>query len=163
MAIAQLTHLHLTIPSSGSPLEPVPLECYPVVPLSRESAISRRALTALTKRDMEPLDRGLIQFAQPAYVLFPSEESMDDSDGVLTLGLPSLPTLPGFIPAVRPGDIPEPAGPSSLFDSSPTLPGWHPRRPGSRPGCAEIIFDAFSDCLCAFRGFCGVHVFFGGI
>ena len=42
MAIAQLTHLHLTIPSSGSTSEPVPSECYLVVPLSRESAISRR-------------------------------------------------------------------------------------------------------------------------
>ena len=42
MAIARLTHLHLTIPSSGSVSEPVPEECYPVVPLPRESATSRR-------------------------------------------------------------------------------------------------------------------------
>ena len=41
MAIAQLTHLHLTIPSSGSTSEPVPSECCQVVPLSRESTISR--------------------------------------------------------------------------------------------------------------------------
>ena len=122
-------------------------------PLSRESAISHRVsfarevaviesspllfspaeepedLTEATEGDREPLDWGHIQFTQPAYVLFPSEEPMDDSDGVSTLGFPSLPAPPGFIQTVRPGDIPEPAGPSSLFDSSPMLPGWYPRRP----------------------------------
>ena len=36
MAIAQLTHLHLAIPSSGTTTKPVPLECYLVVPLSRQ-------------------------------------------------------------------------------------------------------------------------------
>ena len=41
---------------------------------------------------------------------------MDDSDGVSTLGFPSLPIPLGFIQTVCPGDIPEPAGPSSLFD-----------------------------------------------
>ena len=124
MAIAQLTHLHLTIPSSGSTSELVPSDCYQVVPLSR-SAISHRvsfardavvmeslplllspaeeqeSLTALTKRDTEPLDRDLIQFTQPAYVLFPNEEPMDDSDGVSTLGFPSLPTPLGFNPIFR--------------------------------------------------------------
>ena len=40
-----------------------------------------------------------------------------------------------------------------------------PDAPGSRPGCTEIIFDAFSDYPCAFRSFCGVHffLFFGGV
>ena len=36
LAIAQLTHLHLTIPSSGTTTEPVPLDCVPVVPLPRK-------------------------------------------------------------------------------------------------------------------------------
>ena len=35
MAIAQLTHLHLSILSSGKPSGPVPPECFPVVPFSR--------------------------------------------------------------------------------------------------------------------------------
>ena len=45
------------------------------------------------------------------------------------------------------------------------FPDGTPGAPGSRPRCAGIIFDAFSDWLCAFRGFCGVHVFvfFGGV
>ena len=47
MAIAWLTHLHLSIPSSGTTSGPVPLECFPVVPLSQESAVSRRVFAAL--------------------------------------------------------------------------------------------------------------------
>ena len=42
MATAQLTHLHLTVPSSGMTTGPVPLECFAVVPLSRASPVSRR-------------------------------------------------------------------------------------------------------------------------
>ena len=41
------------------------------------------------------------------------------SGGISTLGFLSLPIPPGFIPTVRQGDIAEPAGPSSLFDSPP--------------------------------------------
>ena len=51
---------------------------------------------------------------------------MDDLDGVSTLGFRSFPAPPGFLQTVRLGDIQEPAGTSSLFDSSPTLPGWYP-------------------------------------
>ena len=88
MVIAQLTHLHLTIPL----FQLVPSESYPIVPLSQESTISRRvsfvrdvaviessllfspaeepeSLPELTKRDTEALDRGLIQFTQQDYVL----------------------------------------------------------------------------------------------
>ena len=86
---------------------------------------------------------------------------MDDSDRVLTLGFPSLPTPPCFNPTVRPGDTPELAGPSSLFDSSPALPGWYPPTP---PDHDQDVLG-LSLKLCAFRGFCGVHVFlfFGGV
>ena len=38
MAIAQLTRLHLTIPSSGMTTEPVPPDCFPIVPLTRKPA-----------------------------------------------------------------------------------------------------------------------------
>ena len=37
-----LMHLHLTIPASGSVVEPVPEECYPAVPLPRAPVSSRR-------------------------------------------------------------------------------------------------------------------------
>ena len=102
MAIVRLTHLHLTVPSSGSILEPVPGECYPVVPLPRESTISRRvsfarevaviestpflcspagapdSLTEPATGDPVPRDQGMMQFDQPDYMLFPREEPMDD-------------------------------------------------------------------------------------
>ena len=129
MAIAQLTHLHLTIPWSGSSPEPVPPECFPVVPLSRKSAVSRQvsfardvaviesspllfspveeseSLTAPTERDMRPLERSLIQIVQPAYVLFPSEEPFDDSDGVSTLRLSGRAIIWGrlMVPPAPPG------------------------------------------------------------
>ena len=41
MAIAQLTHLHISVPASGSPPGAVPEECFPSVPLPRVSADSR--------------------------------------------------------------------------------------------------------------------------
>ena len=65
---------------------------------------------------------------------------MDDYDGVSTLGFPSHPAPPGFIQTVRPGDIPEPAGPSSLFDSSPTFPEWYPPAP---PDNAQDVLRLF--------------------
>ena len=37
MVVAQLTHLHLSIPSSETTTESVPPECVPVVPLPRKS------------------------------------------------------------------------------------------------------------------------------
>ena len=49
------------------------------------------SLTEPAMGDPEPFDRGLIQFNQPDNMLIPREEPMDDSDGVSTLGVPSLP------------------------------------------------------------------------
>ena len=42
MAIAQLTHLYLTIPTSGSMVGKVPEECFPSVSLTRGSVLPRR-------------------------------------------------------------------------------------------------------------------------
>ena len=36
MAVAQLTHLHLLVPSSGTTTGTVPPECFPVVPFPRK-------------------------------------------------------------------------------------------------------------------------------
>ena len=117
MAIAQLTHLHLTIPSSRSISEPVPGECYPVVLLPQESVISRLvsfaqeiaiiestplsgslaeapdSLTEAATGDLKPPDWGIIQFNQPDYMLFPREEPMDDSD-CLSLSLSQIDRVP---------------------------------------------------------------------
>ena len=41
MAIAELTHLHITIPASGSAGEAVPEECFPTVPLPQVSVVTR--------------------------------------------------------------------------------------------------------------------------
>ena len=84
-------------------------------PLLFSPAKEPESLTELRKGNPEPLERGLIQFTQPDYMLFPSE------DGVSTIGFPSLPAPPGFIQNVHPGDIPEPAGTSSVFDSQDVL------------------------------------------
>ena len=48
MAIAQLTHLHISIPASGAPPGEVPEDCFPHSPLSRGSAdyFSARPLLA---------------------------------------------------------------------------------------------------------------------
>ena len=51
---------------------------------------------------------------------------MDDSDGVSTLGFPSLPASPGFVETVRAIFRSQLA---PLFDSSPMLPGWYPPSP----------------------------------
>ena len=102
MSIAQLTHLHLSIPSSGTTSRPVPPECFPVVLLSRRPAASHRVSFAedidvigsspliypvgepesITKSalvDTGPLERGDITIAQLTYVLFPTDDPFDGS------------------------------------------------------------------------------------
>ena len=143
MAIAQLTHLHLTIPSSGTTTGPVPPECFPVVPLSRESAVSHRVsfareidviesspllfspgeeLESFTAQWIRGPSNGVIysniQVARPTYALFPSDDTFDVSDGISTPRYPYLPAPPGFTPIAKLGDIPWPAGPTSLHDAS---------------------------------------------
>ena len=60
MAIAQLTHLHLAIPSTGLTSEPVPLECYPTVPLTGRSDVSRRVSFA---RDISVIEFSPLLFS----------------------------------------------------------------------------------------------------
>ena len=141
MAIARLTHLHLTIASSGSILDPVLMECYPVVP-----AEAPDYLTEPAAGDPAPRDQALIQFNQPDYMLFPRQEPMEDSDGVSMLGFPSLPAPPGFRQTIRPGDLPEPAGTSPLFDSSMTLPGWYPLVPPD--DARDVLYRSIQLTVC---------------
>ena len=87
--------------------------------------LTRKRILSLTQR-WEARRQCLIQFHQPAYVLFPGEDPMDELNAVSTWDFPSLPTPPGFHHIMCPGDTPEPAGSPSLFDSSLELPGWYP-------------------------------------
>ena len=60
MTIAWLTHLHITIPSSGSTSEPVPPECFPVVPLARRAVLPHWVSFA---RDVSVIDSLLLLFS----------------------------------------------------------------------------------------------------
>ena len=144
MGIAQLTHLHLTIPASGSVVEPVLEECYPAVPLPRAPVLSRRVsfaqeVAVIESAPLCPADREtdslidpavgdpasadqcFIQFHQPVYMLCPGEDPMDESNDAPTLDFP-----PGFHLIIRTGDTPEPVSSPLLFNSSPELPRWYP-------------------------------------
>ena len=76
MAIAQLTHLHISIPATGAPPE-VPEECFPHGPLSRGPVDPRRVSfasgvtvmggdpTLEQSPDQIPVDRPDIQIHNP--------------------------------------------------------------------------------------------------
>ena len=124
---------------------PVPLECFPVFPLSREPFVSRRVSFALevdviesspllfspgeyiaapNVMDTGSVERNDIQIAQPTYALFPSEDPFDVSDRLST---------PRFIIYLlhrdllgKPGNISWLAGPTSLHDVLPEFPGRYP-------------------------------------
>ena len=142
MAIARLTHLHFSIPSSETTSGPVPPECFLVVPLSRRPAASHRvsfaedvdvigsspflflpvgepeSITESALVDPGLLELGDITSAQPTYVLFPTDDPFDDADWLPPPRFPYLLATPGFTPIVRPGDIPYPAGSASLHWTS---------------------------------------------
>ena len=102
MAIAELTHLHIMIPASGSVTEAVLKDCFPHVPLPQALVSSRRVsfaskVTVLgtvpeSSADREPTSLGPpalpepvpvdlldIQIHEPVYALFPEEDPMDAS------------------------------------------------------------------------------------
>ena len=98
MVVAQLTHLHLSIPSSGTTTEPVPPECFPVVPLPRKSLkvsfaspgevpdspdrpISNLASSLRSDpRDALNHEQPAFTIAPPAYVLFPFADPFDEGE-----------------------------------------------------------------------------------
>ena len=144
MAIAKLTDVHISIPSSGSVTEAV-LESYfshvPLIPAltssrrvsfackitvigaATESAAVREAtsLSPPALPELVPMD---IQRHKPVYTLFPEEDFMHDSTVVLKPDFSSLPAPPGFEKFTWPeatrglGSIP------STFDLYADLPGW---------------------------------------
>ena len=97
MAIAQLTHLHLTNPASGSVVEPVPEEYYPAVPLPRA-----------------PVSSHWVSFAQEVAVIESAPLCSTDweTDSLIdpALGGPApmdqllIQELPGWYPLTHPVD-----------------------------------------------------------
>ena len=80
MAIAQLTHLHLTIPSSGSTSKSVPPECFPVVPLAKRSVLSRRVSFA---REVSIIDSSPLLFSpveEPESASVPPDTDLDTTE-----------------------------------------------------------------------------------
>ena len=160
MAIAQLTHLHLTIPASGSVGEKVPEECFPPVLLPRGSVSTQRVLFAsrvavidsmpesLGDQAMEgpePTGSSDILIHRPTYQLFPGRDPMDESP----LEFPSITVPPGFNRIVRSGDTLGPAKPPSVVDISPIFPGWYPLANPGGARDAPPILSPISPIACA--------------
>ena len=122
MAIAQLTHLHISVPASA-----VPEECFPSVPLSRVSEDSRRVFFAsaimvlVADPDRVPVDLPAIQIHDPVYPGIPEEDDMDVSFEVSDAPVPMLPPPPGFERFSWPSAVEGPGGDRSLFDFSAKL------------------------------------------
>ena len=164
MAIAQLTHLHISIPASGALPGAVPQDCFPSVQLSRVSADSRQvsfasAITILgAEPDSEqspervPVDRPTIQIHDPACPDIPEEDDMDVSSEVSDVPMAVLPPPPGFEQFSLPTAVGW-GGDPSLFDFSAELPKWfhggwagHSHDPPSLP-ISPILSDTPDDSL----------------
>ena len=108
MTIAQLTHLHISVPASGSSPRAVPEECFPSVSLPRVSADSRRVsfASAITVQgaapdseqspDRVPVDLPAIRIHGLVCPGIPEEDDMDISVEVSDVPVPVLPPPPGF-------------------------------------------------------------------
>ena len=140
MAVAQLTHLHLLVPSSGMTTGTVPPECFPVVPVPRkprgvsfasdvEVMLSTSTLPspgAEPDSPDQPLpsQTALLSSApdddsnhgQDVFVITPPAYVLfpfaDPLDDEDMLLRPQFPSLPGFatIDNQQPGALPGPAG-----------------------------------------------------
>ena len=98
MAIAQLTHLHISIPASGALPGVVPEDCFPSVDSRRVSFAS--VITILgAEPDLEqspervPVDRLTILIHDPACPDIPEEENMDISREVSDVPVTVLPPV----------------------------------------------------------------------
>ena len=108
MAIAQLTHLHISIPASGAPPGEVPEEYFPHGPLSRGAADPRHVsfasgVTVLggeptleQSPDQIPVDRPDIQIHDPVCPDIPEEGDIDISIAEPDVPIPVLRPPPGF-------------------------------------------------------------------
>ena len=108
MAIAQLTHLHISFPASGAPPGEVPEECFPLGLLSRGPADPCRVSfasgatvlggepTLEQSPDQISVDRPDIQIQYPVYPDIPEEGEMDISIVERDVPIPVLRPHRGF-------------------------------------------------------------------
>ena len=72
--------------------------------------------------DLDTTERDNIHIATPTDVLFPGSDPFGGEFDILSPCFPCLMAPPGFDAIVRSGEIPDPAGPPSLFADSPDIP-----------------------------------------
>ena len=119
MAITQLTHLHLTIPSSGSTMEPVPPECFQTQVGWITQDLLCRACSSDWREELDSPEKSLPEdtlhhdreaamIAPPTYVL--SVDPFEEEELLSPPRFPFLPAPPGFAPLSHPGDLPGHAG-----------------------------------------------------
>ena len=119
MAIAQLTHLHISIPASGSTPGAVLEEC--VGGPSRVSFASEKTVLGVVpdseqSPDRVPVDLPAIQMHDPVCPGIPEEDTMDVSIEVSDVHIPVLPPPPGFERFIWAMVAGGPGGDPSLFD-----------------------------------------------
>ena len=154
MAITQLTHLHLTVPSSGTISGLVHPDTSPIVPLTRKPVGQNKVSFAENVEVIKPSPplsppgeepnspddtsqnaRDVITITPTIYELFPFVDPFEDPELLLPPHFPYLPAPLGFVPINRPGEIPAPAGmaardwssfihPAPPSQLSQELPGW---------------------------------------
>ena len=78
----------------------------------------------LISLDMDTTEWVDIQIATPYQMFFPGSDPFGDEIDISPPRFPCLPAPTGFAAIVRPGEIPDPVGPPSLFVDSPDIPGW---------------------------------------
>ena len=129
-AIAQLTHLHISIPASGAPPGEVPEECFPRGMPSRGLMDHRHVLftSGVTVLGGEPPLKPSpdIQIHDPVCPDITEEEDMDSMNAVTDVPIPVLRPQPEFRQFSWPREEWGPDGDPSLFDFSKELPGWCP-------------------------------------
>ena len=130
MAIAQLTHLHISIPASGAPPGQVPEECFPRGTLSRGLMDPRRVAFASGVTILggkPPLKQSPdILIHDPIGTDITEEDKMDIVSAETDVPIPVLRPPPGFLPFSWTREDWGPNGDLSLFNFSRELPGWFP-------------------------------------
>ena len=130
MTIAQLTHLHISIPASGAPLGEVPEECFPRDTPSRgltdpHCVSFASGVTILSGQP--PLEQSPdFQIHDPVCPDITEEDEMDIMNAEPNVPIPVL-RPPSRVSAIfmATGGV-GPDGDPSLFEFSNELPGWFP-------------------------------------
>ena len=125
MAIARLTHLRISIPSSGAPPGQVPAECFPgetapVTQPRRRRVSFADGVTVLGEEDSPECS----QLVPPLILQVVVEEAVLGSEtGVPSLILPVVEELNNDVPAAELVEM-EPSTSESRLPPPPTMGGW---------------------------------------